>query len=68
MADLNRMAHRIVQEATEPPEEPATPVQVNGRNGGLKGGVARAETLSLQERSEIAKRAAQARWQKTRTP
>lgn len=33
-----------------------------GRRGGLKGGRARAEKLSAQERSEIAKKAAQARW------
>jgi len=60
MADLNRTAHRIVQEATEPEE--LTPAQVNGRNGGLKGGKARAEKLSAEERSEIARKAAQARW------
>ena len=65
MADLNQMAHRLVQEATEPDEEPATPPQVNGRSGGLKGGVARAEKLSPEERSKIAKKAAQARWRKT---
>lgn len=33
-----------------------------GRRGGLKGGKARAEKLSAEERSEIAKKAAQARW------
>jgi hypothetical protein len=65
MSDLNRMAHRIVQEVTEPQEDPATPTPVNGRNGGLKGGVARAEKLSPEERSKIAKKAAQARWHKT---
>lgn len=61
MADLNRMAHRIVQHATEP-QEPETPAQMNGRNGGLKGGVARAEKLSAEKRSEIARKAAAARW------
>ncbi len=35
-----------------------------GRLGGLKGGKARAEKLSKFERSEIAKRAATARWKK----
>jgi hypothetical protein len=35
-----------------------------GRLGGLKGGVARAQVLSRAERVEIARRAAQARWQK----
>lgn len=33
-----------------------------GRLGGLKGGRARAEKLSPKKRSQIAKRAAQARW------
>ena len=32
------------------------------RNGGLKGGKARAEALSSSKRSEVAKKAAQARW------
>ena len=32
------------------------------RRGGLKGGVARAEKLSAEERSKIAKRAAKSRW------
>jgi hypothetical protein len=61
MADLNRMAHRIVQHATEP-QEPETPAHTNGRNGGLKGGKARAEKLSPEQRSEIARKAAAARW------
>ncbi len=33
-----------------------------GRLGGLKGGKARAEKLSARKRSEIAKKAAKARW------
>ncbi len=33
-----------------------------GRLGGLKGGKARAKKLSKKRRSEIAKKAAQARW------
>ncbi len=35
------------------------------RNGGRKGGNARAEKLTLDERSEIARVAAQARWKKS---
>ena len=35
-----------------------------GRRGGLKGGRARAETLSPSRRSEIARKAAKARWAK----
>lgn len=37
-----------------------------GRLGGLKGGKARAEKLSSEERSAIAKKAAEARWAKKR--
>jgi hypothetical protein len=69
MADFNQLAHRVVQatiDATEPdgpaPAAPQTPAQVNGRKGGLKGGKARAEKLSPEKRSEIARRAARARW------
>ena len=61
MADLNRMAARIVQESTE--DAPGkTPAQTSGRTGGLKGGKARAAKLTAQQRSEIARKAAQARW------
>ena len=35
-----------------------------GRKGGLKGGPARAESLSAAQRKKIAKKAAQSRWQK----
>ncbi len=61
MADLNRMAYRIVQQSTEP-QPPETPAQSSGRKGGQKGGKARAERLTAAERSEIARKAAQARW------
>jgi hypothetical protein len=37
-----------------------------GRRGGLKGGKARAEKLTPEQRSAIAKKAAQARWAKKR--
>ena len=35
-----------------------------GRAGGLKGGKARAESLTKKQRQEIAKKAAQTRWKK----
>ena len=35
-----------------------------GRMGGLKGGKARANKLTKEQRSEIAKKAAQSRWKK----
>lgn len=62
MPDLNRLAARIVRDSTE--DVPAeTGAQVSGRKGGLKGGKSRAAKLSPERRSEIAKKAAQARWQ-----
>lgn len=62
MADLNKLASRILKESTDPDERAETPAQTNGRNGGLKGGKARAANLSAEKRSEIARKAAQARW------
>jgi hypothetical protein len=67
-ADLNRMAFEIVRESTDPEYDPnpgKNPAAVQlGRLGGLKGGKARAAKLSAEERSEIAKKAAAARWRK----
>lgn len=64
--DLNELAARIVQLATEgEPEGQDTrdPAAVElGRKGGLKGGKARAEKLTPEQRSEIAKKAAATRW------
>ena len=37
-----------------------------GRRGGLKGGRARAEKLTPEERKKIARKAAKARWDKRR--
>jgi hypothetical protein len=70
-ADYNANAFRIVQEATgeAPPPAPAAPKKnrhavVLGRRGGKKGGPARAEALTQERRSEIAAKAAKARWGK----
>ena len=65
--DLNEIAFRIAQRAVdeEPPGQPGdkNPAAVLlGRLGGLKGGKARAAKLSASERSEIARKAARARW------
>ena len=51
---------------TEPPEmKPKNPAAVAlGRLGGLKGGVARAAALGPKKRSQIAAKAAKARWGK----
>lgn len=39
-----------------------------GRRGGLKGGPARAQKLSAKRRSEIASKAARARWRRKKPP
>ena len=65
--DFTQVAFRIGQKAAhlEPPapeEEPLHPKTAAGRKGGVKGGKARAEKLTPEERSESARKAAQARW------
>ena len=72
--DINELAATIIEEATneEPKgyaidsvEDEKNPAAVAlGRLGGKKGGKARAEKLTPEKRSEIAKKAAEARWQK----
>jgi hypothetical protein len=65
-ADLNRLAAAIVGDATdETPPEPASRQAQAGRAGGLKGGNERAKRLSAKRRSEIARAAAEARWQQS---
>jgi len=61
-ADLNRLAKEIVTEATAEDAPSESPQAAAGRSGGLKGGPARADTLSAEQRSEIARNAARARW------
>ncbi len=65
--DFSITAFNVVQEATGQIEPKATKVRnfdavALGRLGGLKGGKARAATLSSERRTEIAKKAALARW------
>jgi hypothetical protein len=73
-ADLNRLAASIVGDAVgEPtlpdPDEGKDPAAVSlGRRGGLKGGRARAAKLTPEERSEIARKAAAARWKGDLSP
>jgi len=63
--DINALAAAIVTEATDESEpRPVSPKALVGRLGGLKGGEARAAKLSKQRRSEIARKAAAARWGK----
>jgi hypothetical protein len=55
-------------EPQPPAAEPEDPLRAAaaalGRRGGLKGGKARAAKLTPEERSEIARKAAAARWNK----
>lgn len=61
--DANQLAKMIVDLSTgECEEKPESVKAKSGRLGGLKGGKARADKLTPKERSEIAKKAAQARW------
>lgn len=67
--DLNRLAASITEDATAEPTEADQPeqgknphAQALGRLGGKKGGRSRAEKLTPEQRREIAKRAARARW------
>lgn len=63
--DLNQVAARVAGLATgdAPKRHRKNPAAVAlGRRGGLVGGKARAAALSPAKRSEIAKKAAAARW------
>ena len=61
----NQLAKSIIDIATGAVEEsPPKPVSEFARQGGLKGGAARARKLSAEERAAIAKKAAEARWRK----
>lgn len=72
--DANVSAFQIVGQATDPDafttlvkQGEKNPAAVAlGRLGGLKGGKARAESLSARKRSEIAKKAAATRWGKSK--
>jgi hypothetical protein len=75
--DPNQLAKLIVDIATGEVEDVSENVPADsgkdpaavalGRKGGLKGGKARAARMTPEERSEAAKRAAAARWGKTKT-
>ena len=64
--DLNQLAYSIVRQATgEEPKLPEESVKArSGRAGGKKGGAVRAATLTPEQRVDIAKKAAAARWKK----
>ncbi len=68
--DVNSLAASIVNDAKDEdrppssgPNEGKDPAAVSlGRRGGLKGGRARADKLTPEQRSAIARKAAAARW------
>ena len=64
--DIFQLAHAIVEAATdEKPVDEETTKGIKAMSaGGKKGGKVRAEKLTPEQRSEIAKKAAQARWKK----
>lgn len=72
--DLNRLAASIVRDATDDDktdrdDDGKDPAAVAlGRKGGLIGGKARAAKLTPEQRSEIAKKAAAARWKQPPPP
>ena len=58
----------ILEELDAEPKPKKDPLAAElGRRGGLKGGKARAEKLTPQERAAIAKKAAAARWDKEKS-
>jgi hypothetical protein len=59
-ADVIGNAVRVMRIATGEEEEGLAPE--HARKGGLKGGAARAKSLSPERRSEIARKAAAKRW------
>jgi hypothetical protein len=66
--DPNQLGKLIVDIATGEVEDTAADDGKNaaavelGRKGGLKGGKARAESMTPEQRSEAARKAAQTRW------
>jgi hypothetical protein len=60
--DLNKLASRIVRESTDPDARDARPDPAAVERG-QKGGRARAQRMTAEERSEAARAAARARWE-----
>jgi hypothetical protein len=61
--DINIIAASVVKKTTYESTKNLAAVAL-GRLGGLKGGKARAEKLSPERRTEIARKAARKRWNK----
>jgi hypothetical protein len=62
--DFTQVAFSVAQQATgeAAPKPGLTKAQESGKKGGKIGGVKRAKKLTAEERSEIAKQAADKRW------
>jgi len=58
--DLNRLASKIVRESTDPDSRKRPDAAAVER--GAKGGRTRARRMTPEQRSQAARRAAQARW------
>jgi hypothetical protein len=65
-ADVIGNAVHVMRIATGEIED--RPAPEHARKGGLKGGPARAKSLSAKERKEIARRAAKTRWGRQKEP
>jgi hypothetical protein len=64
--DFTQVALDVVRRATGEVTAPAlSKKQESGRKGGLTGGASRAASMTPEQRSEIARLAAQARWKKS---
>lgn len=64
--DFTQTALAVVRQATgEAQTEKPSERQVSGRKGGIVGGAARASKLTPEQRADIARLAAQARWKKS---
>lgn len=65
--DLNVQAFRLVQQAVEETCPSDVVQRAASRRGGIKGGAARAASLSSERRKEIARQANAARWSRKTT-
>lgn len=65
--DFSQVAFNVVQQAIgeAPKPQELTGKKADSRKGGLTGGKARADKLTPEERSKIAKKAAKTRWAKS---
>jgi hypothetical protein len=74
-ADVNQLAHFLGELSTQEPISETVPIVSSslsaymsaiGRKGGQIGGKRRMKTMTAKQRSKIAKKAARARWGKTK--